>query len=55
MKLRLLGIRLEVCWDEEPDSETLSEPSWVKSSGLEDKDKVYEGIVTSAKRTGLYL
>ena len=55
MKLRILGVRLEVCWDEEPDTETLSEPTWVKSSGKEEREQAYEGIRASATRTGLYL
>lgn len=57
MKIRLLGVRIEVCWDEEPDvaSEAVTEPVWVKTPGTDLRTKEYEGIVTSATRTGLYL
>ena len=55
MKLRLLGVRIEVCWDEEPDVEAVQEPVWAKEPGKDERQAAYEGIVTSAKRTGIYL
>lgn len=60
MKIKVWGLRLEICWDNEdeelePDTKVLQESIWMKSTGKDDKQDAYKHVETSARRTGLYL